>query len=127
MWNGFKERFRIPRILEFYAATEGNVSLVNVEGMPGAIGRIPPFLAHRFPAALVKYDAGRGRARARRARILRSLCARTKSAKRSASCSKDRSNVGSRFEGYTNEDRRQNKRSCAMCSSRETRGSAPAI
>ena len=56
VWNGFKERFRIPQILEFYAATEGNVSLVNVEGMPGAIGRIPPFLAHRFPAALVKFD-----------------------------------------------------------------------
>src|SRR5213593_4921906 len=57
VWNPFKERFRIPQILEFYDATEGNVSLVNVEGKPGAIGRIPPFLAHRFPATLVKYDA----------------------------------------------------------------------
>jgi len=56
VWNEFKRRFDIPQILEFYAATEGNVSLVNVEGKPGAIGRIPPFLAHRFPAALVKYD-----------------------------------------------------------------------
>src|SRR5439155_649203 len=26
VWNRFKERFRIPHILEFYAATEGNVS-----------------------------------------------------------------------------------------------------
>src|SRR5205085_12368799 len=59
IWNAFQDRFRIPRILEFYAATEGNISLVNVEGMPGAIGRIPPFLAHRFPAALVKFDAER--------------------------------------------------------------------
>ena len=48
--------FAIPHILEFYAATEGNVSLFNVEGEPGAIGRIPPYLAHRFPAALVKFD-----------------------------------------------------------------------
>ena len=34
-------------ILEFYAATEGNFSLYNVEGKAGAIGRMPPFLAHR--------------------------------------------------------------------------------
>jgi fatty-acyl-CoA synthase len=56
VWNAFKERFRIPQILEFYAATEGNVSLVNLDGKPGAIGRLPSFLAHRQPIALVKYD-----------------------------------------------------------------------
>ena len=57
VWTPFKERFRIPEILEFYASTEGNVSLVNVEGEPGSIGRVPAYLAHRFPAALVKSDA----------------------------------------------------------------------
>jgi fatty-acyl-CoA synthase len=56
VWREFQERFRIPRILEFYAATEANFSLYNCEGKPGAIGRIPPFLAHRFPVALVKFD-----------------------------------------------------------------------
>jgi len=56
--EAFQARFAIPRILEFYAATEGNFSLYNVEGKPGAIGRIPSFLARRFPAA----------ARARRSR-----------------------------------------------------------
>ena len=56
VWDRFRSRFRIPQILEFYAATEGNFSLFNVEGRPGSIGRIPPFLAHRFPATLVKAD-----------------------------------------------------------------------
>jgi len=56
----FQSRFAIPRILEFYAATEGNFSLHNVEGKVGAIGRIPPLLAHRFPAAIVKVDADSG-------------------------------------------------------------------
>ena len=57
VWENFQARFSIPQILEFYAATEGNFSLYNVEGKPGAIGRIPPLLAHRFPAAIVRIDA----------------------------------------------------------------------
>src|SRR5665647_2825849 len=40
--------------------TEGNFSLYNVEGKPGAIGRIPPLLAHRFPAAIVRVDMDSG-------------------------------------------------------------------
>ncbi|MDR3408488.1 MAG: long-chain-acyl-CoA synthetase [Methylovirgula sp.] len=60
VWRPFQERFRIPHIIEFYAATEGTFSLINVEGEPGAIGRVPPFLAHRFPSAIVKFDVARG-------------------------------------------------------------------
>src|SRR3954466_11703843 len=60
IWDDFQARFAIPRILEFYAATEGNFSLYNVEGRPGAIGRIPPFLKHRFPVAIVRFDHERG-------------------------------------------------------------------
>jgi fatty-acyl-CoA synthase len=60
IWEDFQARFAIPRILEFYAATEGNFSLFNVEGQPGAIGRIPPLLAHRFPASLVKLGPDSG-------------------------------------------------------------------
>jgi fatty-acyl-CoA synthase len=54
VWTTFQQRFRIPRIVEFYASTEGNVSLYNCEGKPGSIGRIPPFLSHHFPVALIK-------------------------------------------------------------------------
>jgi fatty-acyl-CoA synthase len=57
-----KDRFRIPQILEFYAATEGNVSLFNIQGKRGAIGHIPAYLAHRFSPA-----AGVVRCRSRRA------------------------------------------------------------
>jgi fatty-acyl-CoA synthase len=108
VWTAFKERFRIPHILEFYAATEGNVSLVNVEGRPGAIGRIPPFLAHRFPATLVKYDA-EADAPARDARGFCVGCAPNEVGEAIGRLLKDRSNVGSRFEGYTNEDASERK------------------
>jgi fatty-acyl-CoA synthase len=60
IWEAFQARFALPQILEFYAATEGNFSLYNVEGRPGAIGRIPPLLAHRFPAAIVRLDLEAG-------------------------------------------------------------------
>ena len=73
VWQKFQNRFAIPKILEFYAATEGNVSLYNVEGKVGAIGRVPAFLAHRFPLALVKSDAATQRADPRRERPLHAL------------------------------------------------------
>jgi fatty-acyl-CoA synthase len=60
VWQTFQSRFRIPSILEYYASTEGNFSLYNCEGEPGAIGRIPPFLAHRLPVAVLRLDAHSG-------------------------------------------------------------------
>lgn len=60
VWTEFENRFQIPRILEFYAATEGSVSLYNCDGKPGSIGRVPNFLAHRFPLALVRCDTDSG-------------------------------------------------------------------
>lgn len=56
VWPVFQKRFAIPRILEFYAATESNFSLYNVDGEPGSIGRIPAFLGARQSVRLVRYD-----------------------------------------------------------------------
>ena len=56
VWETFQRRFCIPQILEYYASTEGNFSLYNCEGKIGAIGRIPPFLKHRMPVEIVRFD-----------------------------------------------------------------------
>jgi fatty-acyl-CoA synthase len=63
VWETFQNRFKIPRILEYYASTEGNFSLYNCEGLPGAIGKIPSFLAHRLPVALLRFDVDSGEPR----------------------------------------------------------------
>jgi len=63
VWQVFEQRFHLPQILEFYASTEGNVALYNCEGRPGAVGRVPAFLAHRFPVALIECDAETGEPR----------------------------------------------------------------
>lgn len=56
VWPKFVSRFSIPWVLEFYGATEGNVSLLNLDNTPGAVGRIPPIIAHRFNACVIKYN-----------------------------------------------------------------------
>jgi fatty-acyl-CoA synthase len=108
VWDLFTQRFRIPQILEFYASTEGNVSLANVEGMPGAIGRVPVFLAHRSPVTLVKYDE-QAAAPLRDARGLCVPCAPHEVGEAIGPLERDRSNVGSWFEGYTDEDASQRR------------------
>ena len=56
IWRPFQTRFRIGDILEFYGSTEGNVSLFNFDGKPGAVGRIPRYLRSRFNIRLLRYD-----------------------------------------------------------------------
>ena len=41
IWEAFQSRFGIERIIEFYAATEGNATLVNYSGKVGSVGRPP--------------------------------------------------------------------------------------
>ncbi len=56
VWDAFAQRFKIPQILEFYAATEGNVTIFNLDSKPGSIGRVPWWLEHRFVIKLVEFD-----------------------------------------------------------------------
>jgi fatty-acyl-CoA synthase len=98
VWESFQRRFAIPRILEFYAATEGNLSLYNVDGKVGAIGRVPSFLAHRFPAAIVRFDTERGEP----VRDADGFCIRAAADEVGEAIGKiEPKNPGSRFDGYT--------------------------
>ena len=56
IWDTFKERFNIKKIIEFYGATEGNISLINYDGKSGAIGRIPGYLKSMLNIEIVKFD-----------------------------------------------------------------------
>ncbi len=100
VWEAFQERFRIPQILEFYAATEGGLSLFNVQGKPGAIGHIPAYLAHRFAPAVVAFDSNRGEPM----RNEHGFCVRcgvNEPGEALARLRSDPASAGSRFEGYT--------------------------
>ncbi|MEM8838617.1 MAG: long-chain-acyl-CoA synthetase [Pseudomonadota bacterium] len=56
IWEEFRDRFKIPFILEWYASTEGNTVFFNFDQKVGAIGRIPKWAEKRFVTKVVKYD-----------------------------------------------------------------------
>ena len=99
MWEAFKTRFRIPHILEFYGATEGNVTIFNFEGKPGAVGRVPWFVTHRFPIAVVRFDVER-QAPVRDARGFCIRCEPNEPGEVIGHIVNDASRPGNRFEGY---------------------------
>ncbi len=97
VWRALLDRFGPLRILEFYASTEGNVWLYNVEGKIGSIGRVPPYLALRDAIALVRFDhnsqmPGRG---------ADGFCARCADGEVGEALGRISEEPGARFEGYS--------------------------
>jgi fatty-acyl-CoA synthase len=108
IWEPFKDRFRIPQILEFYAATEGSVSLFNIQGKSGAIGHIPPYLSHRFSPALVLIDVETGEP-ARNEEGFCTACETNQVGEALGKVIDDPSSIGNRFEGYTSTESSEKK------------------
>jgi fatty-acyl-CoA synthase len=97
VWEQFQNRFDIPRILEFYASTEGGVSLFNAEGKVGSIGRVPPYLAHRFAPALIQFDTAKNEP----VRDEDGFCLRAEADAPGEAIGAVSADAGTRFEGYT--------------------------
>jgi fatty-acyl-CoA synthase len=103
VWEKFQTRFGIPRILEYYASTEGNFSLYNCEGRPGSIGRIPSYLTHRLPVALVRLDVDSGEP-ARGAAGFCERCAPDEPGEAIGLIPDQANTRAGRFEGYADTD-----------------------
>lgn len=50
VWTALQARFAIPRIVEMYASTEGNIATINLAGEVGSVGKL------RFGGMLAKWD-----------------------------------------------------------------------
>jgi fatty-acyl-CoA synthase len=108
VWPDFKRRFGIPHIIEFYAATEGNVSLFNFEDKEGAVGRIPWFLEGRFPTKVVRFDIDRQQP-IRDPQGFCLECRTDEAGEVIGKILKDASKPGARFEGYATQAETQKK------------------
>jgi acyl-CoA synthetase (AMP-forming)/AMP-acid ligase II len=56
VWPSFTERFGVERVIEFYAATEGNAETANLLNLEGTVGPLLP-----WKMALARWDAAEGR------------------------------------------------------------------
>ncbi|HWU26756.1 MAG TPA: long-chain-acyl-CoA synthetase [Rhizomicrobium sp.] len=59
IWPAFQKRFAIPKIVEFYGATEGNVSMLNYDGKVGAVGRVPWYVRKLVTTRIAQFDIER--------------------------------------------------------------------
>ncbi|MFI5315087.1 MAG: long-chain-acyl-CoA synthetase [Myxococcota bacterium] len=106
IWEAFRDRFRLPRIVEFYGATEGNVSLLNLDNQVGSVGRIPTRLL--MDARLVRYDVERDE-HARDAKGHLIECAAGEVGELIGAMPRRAGDTRGRFEGYTSKEATERK------------------
>jgi fatty-acyl-CoA synthase len=99
IWDAFQSRFAIPRIIEFYGATEGNVSMLNYDGKRGAVGRIPGYMRKIIATRIVKFDVEREMP----VRGADGFCVECADDEAGEAIGEIKSEAGARFEGYTHQ------------------------
>ncbi|KRT84322.1 AMP-binding protein [Oryctes borbonicus] len=60
IWPEFVTRFNIPKVAEFYGATEGNANIVNVDNTIGAVGFVSRILPFVYPISIIRVDPETG-------------------------------------------------------------------
>ncbi len=105
IWARFQSRFAIPRIIEFYGATEGNVALLNYDGKLGAVGRIPWYARSLFKIRIVRFDIEAGAP----IRDADGFCAECADGEVGEAVGEITSEPKTRFEGYMRESDTEKK------------------
>ena len=105
IWQTFQARFKIPKIIEFYGATEGNVSMLNYDGRLGAVGRIPAYMRSLMPVRIVRFDVERELP----IRSADGFCIECSSDEAGEAIGRISNDPGHSFEGYSREEDTQKK------------------
>src|SRR6185312_15596582 len=97
IWKAFQTRFAIPKIIEFYGATEGNVSMLNYDGKPGAVGRLPFYVRSIVATRIVRFDVEKEMP----VRGPDGFCIECADGETGEAVGQMRDEAGANFEGYT--------------------------
>ncbi|MBV9990934.1 MAG: long-chain-acyl-CoA synthetase [Alphaproteobacteria bacterium] len=97
IWDAFQQRFAIPKIIEFYGATEGNVSMLNYDGRKGAVGRVPSYMRALIPTRIVRFDVEKEMP----VRSADGFCIECADDEAGEAVGRVRNEAGATFEGYT--------------------------
>ncbi|MDE3114027.1 MAG: long-chain-acyl-CoA synthetase [Pseudomonadota bacterium] len=105
IWPAFQKRFAIPKIVEFYGATEGNVSMLNYDGTVGAVGRIPFYMRLLMTTRIVRFDVENETP----VRETDGFCRECAPNEAGEAIGKISNEAGHDFEGYTKKEDTQKK------------------
>mmetsp|Transcript_18379 Transcript_18379/g.31295 ORF Transcript_18379/g.31295 Transcript_18379/m.31295 type:complete len:314 (+) Transcript_18379:1-942(+) len=106
IWKQFQKRFNIDVIAEFYAATEGNASVLNSKNKAGAVGYIPPLIMKLYPLELVRLEDDNETPK----RDKNGLCILCKPGEKGELLGKiDNSDPTRKFDGYLNKKATEKK------------------
>ena len=103
VWVPFRDRFGLRHIREFYASTEGNCSMFNFDSRPEAVGRVPRWIASRFPIEVIRFDVeAEEEVRGADGRCI--VCAPNEVGEVVGQILSDPKKPGNRFEGYSDRE-----------------------
>ncbi len=108
IWPAFQKRFKIPNVLEFYGATEGNVALMNYDGTVGSIGRVPGWAKSKFNVEIVRFDV-ENETPIRGADGFCQVCAPGEVGEALGKISNDPKTPTGRFDGYAKKEETEKK------------------
>ena len=103
IWRDFQKRYGIPKIIDSYGQTEGNVSLQNRRGRVGSLGRCAPETHDQL--RLVQYDLARGEL----VRGSDGMLVECRVGESGELLSKISKSGGMRFDGYANREDNEKK------------------
>ncbi|XP_022191701.1 long-chain fatty acid transport protein 4 [Nilaparvata lugens] len=60
IWKEFVDRFNIPKVAEFYGATEGNANIANIDNKVGSIGFVSRIIPSIYPISIIRIEPETG-------------------------------------------------------------------